>query len=346
MNKKIKIYGAGSIGNHLAFSSVYLKNSVEVVDSDPNALKRMKDQIYPSRYKKWNKKIKLTSKKNDTDFSHDFYFIGTPPNSRISILKKILESKLIPKGILIEKPITTSSSKNISELQKVVKKLISKKINIYCGYNHSVSHSFIYFLKELNNYKSNKILSIESNWNETTDGILSAHSWLPDIYSSYLGSYKDGGGSIHEHSHGLHLFIYLLNFLKLKLTGSYKKNQIINSSNNFRHDYLSNLQINGDNGIIYKINTDFYTYPAQKNIKIQFQNFRLEIHFSTFNNHDEVYLYSSDKIIKKVFKKTRKDDFTVEIKHILGISKISEYRDSPLNLKYGLNVMQFINKNF
>ena len=39
MRKKIKIYGAGSIGNHLAFSSVLLKNFVEVVDIDPVALK-------------------------------------------------------------------------------------------------------------------------------------------------------------------------------------------------------------------------------------------------------------------------------------------------------------------
>ena len=53
----------------------------------------MMNEIYPFRYGKWNKKIKLTLLKNDSDFTHDYYFVGTPPDSRFSILKKILNSK-------------------------------------------------------------------------------------------------------------------------------------------------------------------------------------------------------------------------------------------------------------
>ena len=49
----------------------------------------MKHEIYPSRYKAWNNKIKLTELKQDNDFSHDYYFIGTPPVSRIKLLEKI-----------------------------------------------------------------------------------------------------------------------------------------------------------------------------------------------------------------------------------------------------------------
>ena len=78
------------------------------------------------------------------------------------------------------------------------------------------------FIQKLSSKKKDKILSIESNWNETTDGILSAHSWLKNIYASYLGSYTHGGGSIHEHSHGLHLFLFILNF-KLLILNNFNK---------------------------------------------------------------------------------------------------------------------------
>ena len=346
MSKKIKIYGAGSIGNHLAFSSVLLKNFVEVVDIDPLALKRMKHEIYPSRYKAWNNKIKLTELKQDNDFSHDYYFIGTPPVSRIKLLEKINNAKLKPKAILIEKPISIANQKNLNDLKKILKKLISKKIKIYTGYNHSVSTSFKYFLKEISKRKKEKILSIESNWNETTKGILKAHSWLDNIYSSYLGDSKDGGGSIHEHSHGLHLFLFVLEILKLNLTGKTYTNQFYKTKNNKTHDYMSNLQFICKNNIIYKINTDFYTLPAQKNIKIQYDDSRLEIHFSTLNNSDEIHFYSENSFSKKIFKKSRKDDFTLEIKHILDITNKSDYLKSPLNYKYGLKVLEFINNNF
>ena len=44
----VKIYGAGSIGNHLANASRTLGWSVDIVDVDGNALNRTKKEIYPS----------------------------------------------------------------------------------------------------------------------------------------------------------------------------------------------------------------------------------------------------------------------------------------------------------
>jgi len=45
---KVKIFGAGSIGNHLANASRRLDWQVDVVDIDPAALKRMREEIYPA----------------------------------------------------------------------------------------------------------------------------------------------------------------------------------------------------------------------------------------------------------------------------------------------------------
>ena len=49
---KIKIIGAGSIGNHMAFASRSLSFDTTVADISNDALKRMKFDIYPSRYGK------------------------------------------------------------------------------------------------------------------------------------------------------------------------------------------------------------------------------------------------------------------------------------------------------
>jgi pyruvate/2-oxoglutarate dehydrogenase complex dihydrolipoamide dehydrogenase (E3) component len=45
---KVKIFGAGSIGNHLANASRRLDWQVDVVDIDLAALKRMREEIYPT----------------------------------------------------------------------------------------------------------------------------------------------------------------------------------------------------------------------------------------------------------------------------------------------------------
>ena len=57
----VKIYGAGSIGNHFSHAALRMGWNVDVYDIDKNALTRMKNEIYPSRYGNWNEKIGLFS---------------------------------------------------------------------------------------------------------------------------------------------------------------------------------------------------------------------------------------------------------------------------------------------
>jgi nucleoside-diphosphate-sugar epimerase len=65
MKKKILIFGAGSIGNHFANASLKKNYEIYVTDIDNSALKRMKEKIFPSRYKKWDDKINLIDYKFD-----------------------------------------------------------------------------------------------------------------------------------------------------------------------------------------------------------------------------------------------------------------------------------------
>ena len=56
---KVKIFGAGSIGNHLAQAARRMGWSVDMCDIDIEALERTKNDIYPSRYGEWDDKIGL-----------------------------------------------------------------------------------------------------------------------------------------------------------------------------------------------------------------------------------------------------------------------------------------------
>ena len=55
----VKIFGAGSIGNHLAHASRKIGWDVSICDLDPEALKRTRNEIYPGRYGEWDDNISL-----------------------------------------------------------------------------------------------------------------------------------------------------------------------------------------------------------------------------------------------------------------------------------------------
>ena len=83
--KKVLIFGAGSIGNHMANAALKIKCEVYITDIKFSVLQRMKQYVFPSRYGGWNKSIKIINYKevflNKNNF--DLVIIGTPPNTHI-----------------------------------------------------------------------------------------------------------------------------------------------------------------------------------------------------------------------------------------------------------------------
>ena len=77
------------------------------------------------------------------------------------------------KNILIEKPLC-SFKQNENLFLKY-----PKNLKVFCGYNHSVSKSFNYFVKKIQNKKFN---FIKVNWNESWHGILAAHFWMKKMF--------------------------------------------------------------------------------------------------------------------------------------------------------------------
>ena len=97
----VKIYGAGSIGNHYAYALRRRSWKVRVFDTDQQALIRMKKKIYPNRYGEWDKNIDLINK--DDENYYDLIIIGTPPDTHLKIANKVL-AKSPPKVLHVEKP--------------------------------------------------------------------------------------------------------------------------------------------------------------------------------------------------------------------------------------------------
>ena len=338
--KKILIFGAGSIGNHMAFASSKLNYNVFVTDISEKSLTRMKKKIYPLRYGVWNNKIKLI-KYNDVfrlDIFFDLIIIGTPPKTHRYLFIKT-KKKLKFKKILIEKPIANYGDKKILNIKDYLKKYM-----IFCGYNHSISPSLTYFFKIIKSYKKD-ILNIDIKWKEGWKGILGAHPWLKDEFDSYLGNYRLGGGALQEHSHGIHILICLLKILNIKNPLIDKKIIFFKNNKKIKYDKFSSFFIDRKK-IFIKYETDMVTFPAEKKIKVATANTNYYWVCNYKKNFDAVFFYKNNKKIFKLFKKTRSSEFENELKHIISIRNKKNYINSPLNLYNALETFKLIRQNF
>lgn len=340
--KNILIFGAGSIGNHMSYACRKMNLNVFITDIDPKALTRMKDLIYPKRYGSWDNKIKLISYNSLYKINKEFdlIIIGAPPESHFKIYK-FCKKNLAYKKILTEKPIINFSNKQINSFKKIIKNDLS-----FCGYNHSISNSFNFFLKKIS--KETKLQKININWCESWRGILNAHFWLKNEFSSYLGDFKKGGGALQEHSHGLHLLIIIISkVLKSKLKNyNLQSKSLFKKNKNKKYDIFTSI-IGYDQKTQITYNTDLNTYPAKKNITIYANNKIYEWHCGLKKNYDIVKIKSLNKVISiKKFKKTRSSEFENEIKHILNIKDKKQIQKSNLNTKYAFLLVDIIKKHF
>ena len=336
--KKVLIFGAGSIGNHMSKACTDLGYDVYITDISQKALKRMRNFLYPLRYKKWNNKIKLIN--YSEVFNLKFYFnliiIGTPPASHQNIFN-ICKRNFQFEKILIEKPISNFTNNKIYNLKKY-----ENKFYIFCGYNHSVNPSLKYFFNKIKKYKK-KIKTITINWNEGWQGILNAHPWLKNEFASYLGNYKLGGGAIQEHSHGLHALICIFKILDIKNIRVDKKTIFFKILNKIKYDYYSAFFSNIKN-IFIKYETNLLTYPSDKSIKIETENESFQWYCNYSKDKDCIKIIKNNKEVKKIFKKTRSSEFVNEIKHVMKINNKKNYNNSHINLDNSLKVFNLMQK--
>lgn len=338
MSTKIAIIGAGSIGNHLAFSCRKYGWQVEVFDIDGAALSRFENEIYPSRYGSFDKEIKLSKYENFLGSalgSFDAILIGTPPETHFHITLDAVNLK--PKLILIEKPITGPSVEQIVALRDLFS--INPDITFLCGYNHKVNLATAATETLLEGLKTEGSLTLEVFWQESWDGILKAHPWLKDQNESYLGYYARGGGALFEHSHGLDIWLYFAKLLGMGKVSNVDAYGIIrkDATGKPQYDERIEIELRTEKGFIGKVIQDVVTFPARKNVVINSAKHKLTLGFGDKDLGDFITLVDSStnsETLRMSISKSRAFDFDLEINEIarvLSLKDIGKSADSKLS---------------
>ena len=198
---KVKIYGAGSIGNHLAQAYRRMGWSVDICDIDRDALIRTKNEIYPSRYGEWDKEIGLYHTSDVPISGYDMIIVGTPPDSHMKLA--ISAVKEGAKIVLVEKPLSTPDLFGAQELFDESNKA---GCNVFVGYDHAISKSSAIVYEHLQNKDFGEMITLDVEFREFWGGIFNAHPWLDGPSDTYLGFWEKGGGACGEHSHAINLF--------------------------------------------------------------------------------------------------------------------------------------------
>ena len=336
-NINAKIYGAGSIGNHISHAARKLNWNVLLCDIDENALKRTKNDIYPSRYGKWDPKINLALIPEEQKGGFDIIFIGTPPAFHIPIALKCLAEE--PKIIIIEKPLSEPFNKDLEKLKRLARE---KNIKIVVGYTHAVSKSISLLEDWVSSNNIGEVQTIDISWREHWGGIFKAHPWLSGPSDTYLGNWKEGGGASCEHSHGLHLWVYLSKVFGCgkvnKVSASMKMVEIDGKS----YDQLSSINLTTENGMMGRCCLDVITKPALKEAVIQSDLGQISWRIKQDPYRDELeILRSTGADYRYSVEKKRSDDFEVELSYIEGLLRKPDI-SSPLDLDHAIDVVTIL----
>lgn len=340
---KTKVIGAGSIGNHLAHAARHMGWSVVMTDLDPRALLRTKEEIYPQRYGGWDAEIALYSSNDEPRGGFDAIFIGTPPDSHLSIATRILREE--PPAVLqIEKPLCAPTLDGVNEFLDEVAK--NPRTMVVVGYNY-VLHENTLKIKELAvSHDFGQLLTMDVNLRARWDGILRAHPWLSGPQDTYLGFRPRGGGASGEHSHGLNLWQHFAQELgygrveRVQAAFDNVKNGAVD------YDRSCFLTLVTTTGLMGRVVQDVVTFPEENNALFQFEYGRLEWRAGVEPGVDQVRLIDNRKRETHDFRfmRTGADGYLREMAHIDGLLKNAiPYQDSPLRLGRGLDTMCVLN---
>jgi len=338
---KVKVIGAGSIGNHLTQAARRMGWNVVVVDNDPKALVRMREEIYPKRYGEWDDEIQLfvSGSAEEPRSCFDIIMVGTPPDVRMRVAREALQEK--PRLLHLEKPLCAPNLHGIQEL-------LNEKGDtlVTVGYNHAVAPSIDMVVKLVRRHTIGNIITIDVEFREHWQGIFNAHSWLFGPEDSYLGYWQRGGGAGGEHSHALHLWMYLAFISQNGLVDEVKAMFAINRGekmSSVEYDEIAAFLLKTNFGCMGSVVQDVVTKPPRKWARLQGTKGWVEW---TCESHNDFVRYSDGGDAPKVisFPKNRPDDFFTEMLHYDKLFKgeIKSY-DSPLDFKWGLRVMKVLN---
>ena len=328
---KIKVLGAGSIGNHLSNAARRLGWAVDLVDLDPKALERARTQIYPSRYGQWDDQIRLFQSKDAPSEGYDMICVGTPPDSHIVLARAAVAER--PKAVLVEKPLCPPE---LSGAQALADEAKAAGVHVFVGYDHVVGKASGLVRSELAAGRIGAVITLDVEFREHWGGIFAAHPWLAGPWESYLGFWERGGGASGEHSHAANLwqhFAYLCNagrVVEVQATLDFVTDGRVD------YDRLCLMALRTEKGLVGRCVQDVVTQPARKWARVQGDAGHVE--WQCGAGLDTVTGLAGKEQLEHKVNKTRPDDFIQELRHIEAALS-ADPASSPIALARGLDTM-------
>ncbi len=334
----VLIYGAGSIGNHMAYSCRCKGWTVTMIDIDENALRRTKESIYPQRYGSWDEQISLVSSIDFKESHFDVVIIGTPPDSHLSIARTVLADGH-PKVLLIEKPLCTP---DLSEIEQSRQLLSKAGTTVFTGYNHIFTKNTTTAEAILKEGIIGNPLSITVRWIEHWGGIFSAHPWLKGPEDTYLGYSSQGGGSCGEHSHGINIWQHFARILGAGKIKEVSCTMDMVQQGNAEYDRNCLINVVTTTGLVGSIAQDVITEPPTKMVRVQGDKGFLEWYANYKDGKQDAVIWSDGTKLEEVLiPRTRPDDFVGEIDEIEAVL-LGNSSGEKISFNSGYETMQVI----
>lgn len=332
---RVKIIGAGSIGNHLAHGCRSLGWSVTLTDIDPAARARTRETIYPGRYGVWDDEIRLVAPDEVAGEAFDLVVIGTPPDTHMRIAALEL-SRQPPQVLLIEKPLCTPDLNGCDALQEWARR---QGTRVLVAYNHRLTEHTRLASAWLKETGVGEVTTLRALFREHWGGIFGAHPWLSGPADSYLGFTSRGGGAIGEHSHGINIWQYFAELSGHGRVASVSAELDEVEADGAAFDRIAQLSLRTESGLLGIVVQDVVTRPAQKWLRLEGREGYLEWQVNADAGHDLLRLVRDDGQGREQWvAKTRPDDFRGELEHIAALLA-DPHRPSPLDLEAGLGTM-------
>ena len=335
--KRVKVYGAGSIGNHLANASRRIGWAVDICDVDAEALRRTREQIYPARYGRWDENISLYANDKCPTGGYDLIVIGTPPDSHMAVARQAVKER--PAAILVEKPLCKP---DLQGAQELLHEAGAAGVHVFTGYDHVVGKSAQMFGKLLREQAVGQLDTIDVEFREYWGGIFGAHPWLSGPADTYLGYWHCGGGSCGEHSHAANLWQFFAHEAGVGRIVEVSAEMEFVRDGKVDYDKLCLMTVRAESGLVGRVVQDVVTRPTRKWARAQGSAGHLEWSCGQEPGIDTVvHALDGGVITNARVSKTRPDDFIQELKHIEAALAGSP-TDSPISLVRGLETMMVI----
>jgi predicted dehydrogenase len=334
---RIKILGAGSIGNHLSNAARAMGWSVDLCDIDPNALERTRTQIYPMRYGKWDESIGLYESDKAPKGDYDLIFIGTPPHVHVPLAMQALAEK--PRAVLIEKPVCGPDLEGAKELYDRAQR---DGVAVFVGYDHVVGKAARLATELALTADMGPVTTLDVEFREHWGGIFGAHPWLAGPWETYLGFSQRGGGASGEHSHAANLWQHFANALGAGRVVEVQATLDMVKDERVHYDRLCLMTLRTESGLVGRCVQDVVTQPPRKWGRIQRANGFVEWQCGREPGVDVVTAALPGRVTtEQRVTKTRPDDFIEELRHIEA-AMANDAAHSPIALSRGLDTMLII----